>query len=428
MFHRMCLVAICLGLLAFRSMAAEMLLPDKWGGGWQPDAELVKLTSERRPLFNYRETLVAPFELPRLFRTGEDEKAYGKDDWELRRSELVELLASEMYGRSPATVERQSMQLISIDKQALGGSATAKVVQIRLGVENRELKLELKMFLPNRVLGAVPVFLLINHRGPENLDMTRKVRNGYWPVEEVIERGYGIAGFQVSDIDPDKHDGFRNGVHGLFGREIEGDSWGSLAAWGWGASRAMDYFVADPGIDAAKVAVLGHSRSGKAALWAGARDTRFSIVISNNSGCGGAALSHRRFGETIDRINHAFPHWFCGNFERYNDREHALSFDQHFLIAAIAPRAVYVASASRDLWADPVGEYRSLYYAGEVYQLYGDEGLPVSIPPAAGNPVGSKRMGFHIREGGHGLEIYDWHRYMDFADNLWHEFAEVTRQ
>ncbi|MDA7511187.1 acetylxylan esterase, partial [Verrucomicrobia bacterium] len=135
--------------------------------------------------------------------------------------------------------------------------------------------------------------------------------------------------------------------------------------------------------------------------------------------CGGAALSQRRFGETVGRINRSFPHWFCSNFERYNDREPLLPFDQHFLIAAIAPRAVYVASASRDLWADPVGEYQSLYHAGKVYELYGEAGFSAPTPPAAGYPIRNGRMGYHIREGGHGLETYDWHRYMDFADSLW---------
>ena len=407
------------GYIRYCSLGGELLLPDEWGGGWIPDAELVKQTSERRKLFNYRESLVAPYDLPNLFEDEDDQKVLTKKDWEIRRPAVVEMLAREMYGRSPVAATRQSMHLVSVDHNALDGRATAKIIQIRLGVENRELTMELKMFLPNRDAGAIPVFLLINHRGPENLDMTRKVRNGYWPVEEVIERGYGIAGFQVSDIDPDSHDEFKNGVHGLFGTSIQGDSWGSLAAWGWGASRAMDYFISDPDIDGSKVAVMGHSRSGKAALWAGARDSRFSFVISNNSGCGGAALSRRRFGETVDRINTAFKHWFCGNFERYNDREYALPFDQHFLIASIAPRAVYVASASRDLWADPVGEYQALYRASQVYELYGDRGLPVSVPPAAGHPVSSGRMGYHIREGGHGLETYDWHRYMDFADTMW---------
>ena len=409
------LLALGVGSLS----GAELLLPDSWGGGWQADPVLVKETSERRSEFNYREALVADYQLPPLLRDAAGGTIESKADWNAYRSELVSQIGEEVYGHVPERAFRQSIHLHSIDHAALDGRATAKVVHIHLGVDGRDLKMELKMFLPNRVSGPVPVFLLINHRGPENLDMTREVRNGYWPAEEVIERGYGIAGFQVSDLDPDQHDGFLNGVHGLFAEPIQGNTWGALAAWGWGASRAMDYFEADPEIEAKKIAVIGHSRSGKAALWAGARDTRFALVISNNSGCGGAALSRRRFGETVARINDRFPHWFCGNFNRYNDREHELPIDQHALIASIAPRAVYVASASRDLWADPVGEYLSLYHAGVVFELFGEEGLPVPVPPAAGNSVRSGRMGYHIREGGHGLETYDWHRYMDFADEIW---------
>lgn len=420
MFPRFFLLAFSIFIAPSHCVGAETLLPDEWGGGWEPDPALVKSTSERRPDFNYRESLVSSYSLPDLLTNVAGDNVDNKDDWETgRRQEVVGMLADHVYGRVPGLPERQSMHLVSVDHQALDGRATSKVVHIHLGVANRELRIELKLFLPNRAEGPVPLFLLINHRSPENLDMTRAVRNGFWPAEEVIERGYGIAGFQAADLDPDQHDGFVNGVHGLFGESIESNTWGALAAWGWGASRAMDYFEADSEIDQKRIAALGHSRGGKASLWTGARDTRFALVISNNSGCGGAALSQRRFGETVGRINRSFPHWFCSNFERYNDREPLLPFDQHFLIAAIAPRAVYVASASRDLWADPVGEYQSLYHAGRVYELYGDAGFSVPTPPAAGHPVRSGRMAYHIRKGGHGLETYDWHRYMDFADSLW---------
>jgi hypothetical protein len=311
---------------------------------------------------------------------------------------------------------------MSEDARAMDGAATLKQVDVTIASGPKSLTIHLVLFVPNKAPKPVPAFLLLcNRPAAENIDPTRKVKSEFWPAEEAVARGYGIAAFFLGDVDPDKNDGFKDGAHGLLDvGDRKPDAWGTIAAWAWGASRIMDYFETDKDIARDKVAVIGHSRGGKTALWAGAQDERFAFTISSDSGCGGATLSRRRTKEkeTVARINKSFPHWFCEAFKGYGDKEDTLPVDQHMLIALVAPRAVYVASADKDLWADPRGEFLAVAGATPVYQLFGKKGLGTGEMPAIGEPACGDGAAYHIREGKHNLTLFDWQRFMDFADKV----------
>lgn len=390
--------------------------------GWQANPDVVARSAKQRPQFNWEEASVKPYELPDVLAR-KNGRVATRTDWAARRAEILEHFRAQVYGRRPGKPQQLRFETIEENPKAMAGAATLKRIAVHSGQDGRTHKFEVTIFLPNASKAPAPLFLLLNNRAATLTDPTRAERSEFWPAEQAIARGYGIAALQVGDLSPDDNDKFRDGVISLFEGTTTGprpgDAWAGLAAWGWGASRAMDYFETDKRIDAKRVAVVGHSRGGKASLWTGAEDERFALVISNESGEGGAALARRNFGETLAQITKTFPRWFASNYASFAGREDALPIDQHMLLALVAPRAVYVASADEDLWADPRGEFLAVAHTSPVFALWGDKPIGLDEMPPLERPLVRGRRGYHVRRGGHNLTLYDWERFMDFADGLW---------
>ncbi|TDE10482.1 alpha/beta fold hydrolase [Dyadobacter psychrotolerans] len=368
---------------------------------------------------NYDEAKVAAYTLPDLLMSVNKKKITTVKDWEnIRRPEILSLFEENVYGKMPRQFDNIVFEVKGENKNAMNGKAHLKEVEIAVTSNKKTVRINLILFVPSKIKEPVAAFLLINNRGKENTSPNREVISGFWPAERLIEAGYAIAAFHYSDAAPDNEDTFQNGVLRLYPEQLSaGDGMKAVGAWAWAASRVMDYFKQDKDIDASKVTVVGHSRGGKASLWAAAQDTRFAMCVTNCSGNTGASLSHRRFGETIERINTSFPHWFADNYKKYNSNEKGLPLDQHMLLALVAPRPLYVTNASQDLWADPKGTYLSEKEAEKVYRLYKlTSSLPVS-PPAVNMPFVKPPLAYHIREGKHDLTEYDWAQFIKLADN-----------
>jgi hypothetical protein len=377
--------------------------------------------------------------------------------WLKRRKELLQLFITEEYGQAPARPKNMTFKVFESNNNALGGLATRKQVTVYFDGKPDGPRMDMLIYLPNQVKKPAPMVLQLDFEGNQTLSNDLDVRlstswigrgrgvvnnrateatRGKHPnadVEMILKRGYGFATIYYGDIVPDYDDGVVNGVRGAYPAELKttgvdasvialypafqnrGDNFSSEAAWAWGLSRALDYMETDKDIDAKKVAVFGHSRLGKAAVWAGTTDQRFALVISNESGAGGVRIFRRGKGEDIHHLCTAFPHWFAANFSKYIGRDTVLPFDQHMLIALIAPRPVAIGSAAADLNSDPEGEFLGGVYATPVYRLLGTDGLPATKWPAVNEPV-SGRIHYHVRPGRHSIMTYDWEQYLDFMD------------
>ena len=404
-------LAVCLAVLLFSSNITLTREPKEY------DSDVI-----------YDQSKVSHYDLPPLLVTAEGKTIKTPEEWRnIRRPQILALFSNLVYGRvpKPESPIKTEFEVKKTDPEFMGGKATRKDVQIRFSNEKGKAEMLVLVFVPNKATKPVPAFVKHSFNNTKSRDFNAhptqpgRLRNG-WPLGEFFDRGYAFVAVYQQDLVGHNEVEFLKGIHPLFYKKGQSfpkaHEWGVLSAVAWGAMRAMDYLQTDSDIDHNRVAIMGHSKMGKAALWTAAQDERFALAISAQSGCAGAALWRRRSGETLEKMVTRFPYWLCRNAWKFVNQEDDLPLDQHMLLACIAPRPVYVHSGVEDTWADPRGEYLSAYHASEVYRLFGKKGLTSESSPPVGKAIIESDVGYHIREGGHSIEMYDWQRFLDFAD------------
>ena len=366
---------------------------------------------------NFDESKVPAYTLPDPLLCDNGLRVTTREQWEqYRRPELLRTVKTYMYGFAPELTHPLGFRVESTDKayQFRPGKKqkqyTRKLLNIYLteaGEQGPTVHAEL--LSPNDADEPVPTFMLF----------AWNLNHGF-PAQRLLDRGYGVAVLNTFEGCPDGRNAFSEGIIAAYYKPGQTyrrpDEWGCLAAWGWEASRLLDYLQTDTLFDARRVAILGHSRLGKAALWAAVQDERFAMSFPVNSGCGGGALSRRMYGETVWAMNRSFPYWTCDNYQQFNMREASMPFDQHSVIALMAPRPVYLATGKDDAWADPLGEFLAGKAAEPVYALYGLQGIGCERQPDTDVAMNSGNIAYHIRTGGHAILEYDWDRFLEYAD------------
>ncbi|SOD11769.1 prolyl oligopeptidase family serine peptidase [Pedobacter xixiisoli] len=370
-------------------------------------------------IVNYDETTVPKYNLPDLLKNPKGERVKNISTWEKkRRPEILSLFEENIYGTMPSKFDSLNFKITNEKADAMDGKAHLKEIEITAWNKGNSVSFPVVLFIPNKRTKPAPVFLLINNRGKRNTDPTRISKSTFWPAEMIIDSGYAIAAFHNADVAPDRKETYQNGIlTQLFPEQLQKDNgMKAIGSWAWAASRVMDYFISDKDIDAKKVAIVGHSRGGKTALWAGAQDQRFAMVFNSCSGSTGASLARRKYGETVSLINKQFGHWFNNNYKKFSNNVDSLPVDQHMLIGLIAPRPVYTTNATQDRWADPYGSFLSSVNAKPIYDLYRQK---VTLPkdmPQINRPIINSAIGYHFREGAHDLNVYDWTNFIRFAN------------
>lgn len=363
--------------------------------------------------------------LPSILGTCRVDTAF---DWyNTARPRILEMLAECEYGHIPPRPESVKFELLREKRGLAEGTARRREFLVTLGNAGKEHSFEILVYSPEDaskpILAAVAALNFCGNAGVMEEDGSpfeepRKGKPGRWPVKQLMESGFIVATAARHDIylDDTTPEARRNSVHRLFG-DVDGDDrhFTAISAWAFGYRTLCDLLLTLPEVDPKRIWFHGHSRLGKTALWAAANDPRAAGVVSNDSGCCGAAISRDKEGETLKAIITRFPHWFVPELDKYMDNEAEMPWDQHFLVSLSAPRPVLVASAIDDKWAGPVNEFRSARAAGEVYRLFGVPGLdPDAEFPPVEQPMLRRGVGYYVRSGGHAVTPYDWAQVAEF--------------
>lgn len=399
---------------------------------WNADPAVVAEATRQNPGFSFAEADVKAFSLPELLLRSNGARVTSPSEWAARRKEILALYEDTYFGRAPASSPQVVVESVD-DGVATVGSVSARRRQFVVHVRGsgQEAQLDVLLYLPSGASAQqpAPTFLTMNLFGNQTVDTDSGIRIGTgttgrrggesyaFPVSRVLAKGFGFAAIAVTQAAPDAPTAAAP-LRSVYPTGAA-DDWSAIGMWAWAASRALDALLTEPAVAGTKVAVLGHSRLGKTALWAGANDERFALVVSNESGELGAAIARRRFGETLARINTSYPHWTNARAKQFSDREPDLPFDQHMFLALIAPRLLYVGSAAEDLWSDPRGEFIATAFATSAWHLLGVPGLESTRMPPTSQPLQTGRIAYHIRPGPHDLTDYDWDQYLTFATHHW---------
>ncbi|MFP6596483.1 MAG: acetylxylan esterase [Candidatus Hydrogenedentota bacterium] len=377
---------------------------------------------------NYDEARIPHYDLPELLVTPDGRTITTADEWmNIRRPQILSLFSNLIYGKTPTPESpiKVEFELVKVDKEFMKGRATRKDIAIRFSNDKGKTEMLVIAYVPNDADGPVPAIMKHSFNNTHGKDFDAHAsRDGFlrnrWPLGDMLDRGFGFIAVYQNDLVSHNEVDFNRGIAPLFyqtGQSFpKAHEWGCLSIVAWGAMRAMDYLETDDDFDHTRIAIMGHSKMGKATLWTAAQDERFALAISAQSGCAGAALWRRKSGETLEKMVTRFPYWLSRNAWKFVNQEDDLPVDQHMLLAAIAPRPVYIHSATGDTWADSRGEYLSAYHASPVYELLGKKGLESEASPRVGKAIIKSDIGYHVREGGHSIEPYDWEQFLNFCE------------
>ncbi len=395
-----------------------------------PPANPVRIAKLTGHVSNYDEAKVGHYTLPDPLVLANGQPVRDAATWtKVRRPEILKLYETEIYGHVPATAPKATFEVVKTDPAAMDGTAVWKHVVVHFGAGADAPKVNVALFLPAKATGPVPLLLNVSFFADPSVGppppppvpgaAAKAPMRDNAPVADFLARGYGYATFRYVEAQPDNATTNETGVQKLAYAPGQAkpapDEWGTIGVWAWTASRVLDYLETDKAVDAKRVAIIGHSRLGKTALWAGATDPRFAVVFSSCSGEMGAALARRDYGETVDDMAGNFPWQFAGNFQKYPGKWNEMPVDAHLLIALSAPRPVFVTGGTGDQWADPKGEFLAEVAAGPVYRLLGKKDLGTSEMPATDTPLIAGDLGFHYHTGGHTITPSDWRAFLEFA-------------